>query len=246
MKKSFVYIICVVLLAPIAFLLWQNVESVMGPVEFNNEYARREAVAKQILIDIKDLQEAYRGETGRYLSTIDSLQAFYKEGKMKYEITVGSKDDSAAVANTEKVISKIKKASRKKLSDADINQALYKEYKKGNTSLVFSVPRDTLVNKVLFVDRPDFDIEKIAYIPYSDGKKVCMETVIKDVAGGLKVPLFEAYMPLDDLLKGLDRQLIINMKAERKELEKYEVFGGYKGIQIGSVSNANNNAGNWE
>jgi hypothetical protein len=38
----------------------------------------------------------------------------------------------------------------------------------------------------------------------------------------------------------MDRQLIINLIAEREDTERYP------GLMVGSVENPNNNAGNWE
>ena len=66
-----------------------------------------------------------------------------------------------------------------------------------------------------------------------------MQTIIKTVSG-VSVPLFEANMPYNSLLKGMDRQLIINLNAEQVDM------GRYQGLQVGSVTNPNNNAGNWE
>jgi hypothetical protein len=52
--------------------------------------------------------------------------------------------------------------------------------------------------------------------------------------------LFEGTISYDDLLRGLDRQLIINLKAAQEDL------GRYTGLKVGSVTTPNNNAGNWE
>ena len=66
-----------------------------------------------------------------------------------------------------------------------------------------------------------------------------MEATIKTVSG-VQVPLFEARMPYRALCKGLDNQLRINLDSDRKDQNKYE------GLQVGSVTAPNNNAGNWE
>jgi len=42
------------------------------------------------------------------------------------------------------------------------------------------------------------------------------------------------------LLHGLNKQLIINYSAEREKIT------GFKGLQVGSLEEATNNAGNWE
>jgi uncharacterized protein (DUF697 family) len=64
-------------------------------------------------------------------------------------------------------------------------------------------------------------------------------SIVKQVSG-VDVPLFEAKMPFWSLLKGMDRQQIVNLVAEREDTDRYP------GLMVGSVDNANNNAGNWE
>ncbi|MBQ9214733.1 MAG: hypothetical protein IJ150_12470, partial [Bacteroidales bacterium] len=56
----------------------------------------------------------------------------------------------------------------------------------------------------------------------------------------IKVPVFEAKTPYDVYLNGLDRQEIVNMKDEAKTLDRYP------GLKVGSLTEYNNNAGNWE
>ena len=66
-----------------------------------------------------------------------------------------------------------------------------------------------------------------------------MESTIKKVSG-VQVPLFEARMPYKALLKGMDNQLRINLDADCRDRNRFE------GLQVGSVTAPNNNAGNWE
>jgi hypothetical protein len=47
-------------------------------------------------------------------------------------------------------------------------------------------------------------------------------------------------MPYKALLKGMDRQLRINLEAEKEDQ------GRYSGLMVGSIDAPNNNAGNWE
>lgn len=82
-------------------------------------------------------------------------------------------------------------------------------------------------------------IDSISFIPFSGGKRIHMESVIRKVSG-IEIPLFEATMSYDDLLKGLDRQLVVNLKAEKEDM------GQYPGLKVGDINNPNNNAGNWE
>ena len=235
MKQSVIRIICAVLVIPIVLLIWLTVQSVMEPVNFNKHRAYRESVAIQRLKDIRDLQVAYKNVNGRYASTMDSLQLFYNEGKMKVVMSVGSKDDSLAMAKTDKL-----KKKYSNLKGEKFNMKLHELYLAGETDLVFSITTEIPVRDTIFKQRTDFNIEDIAYIPFSGGDKVIMESTIKKVSG-VNVPLFEASMPFKSLLRGLEpEQLRINLDAEREDQ------GRYKGLQVGSISAPNNNAGNWE
>jgi len=223
-------IIVEVLLALVACgLVYLIVRSVSKPVEFKKEQARREQVGIQRLKDIRTLQVAFKGVHNHYTPSVDSLIQFYNDGKMEIVMQIGSNDDSLAVVNT----AAIKKKNRK-----ITNEELLELYKAGE-KLVFSITTPIAVKDTLFNGREDFHVDSLAYIPFSGGQKVEMEATIKTVSG-VQVPLFEARMPWRALLKGMDNQLRINLDAECENQNKYT------GLQVGSVTAPNNNAGNWE
>ena len=207
--------------------------SIMKPVRFNKEKAARTEVAVQRLKDIRTLQVAFKGVNNRFTDSIDSLRMFYNDGKMNIIMQVGSKDDSLAWENTERL-----KKQFKKLSKEELNAKFLELYRQGE-KLVFSISTPIAVKDTLFNSRPDFNIDSLACIPFSGGQKVEMEAAVKTVSG-VQVPLFEARMPWRALLKGMDNQLRINLDAECEDL------GHYKGLQVGSITAPNNNAGNWE
>lgn len=231
MKKPVKILIEIVLFLLCVLLVDLIVKSIMKPVNFNKQKAYRESVGIQRLKDIRTLQVAFKSVNGKFTSTVDSLQDFYNNGKMAIVMQVGSMDDSLAVAHTEKV----KRASRKKMTGEDF----LKLYEAGDRNLVFSVETQIPVKDTLFTHRDDFVVDSLAYIPFSGGQKVLMDAVVKTVSG-VQVPLFEAKMPYKALLKGLDNQLRINLDAEKRDQNRYE------GLQVGSVTAPNNNAGNWE
>ena len=233
MNKSVKILLEVVLAAIIVLLVWLTVKSIQKPVKFNNEVAARSQVAIQRLKDIRTLQVAFKSENGRFSPTVDSLKLFYEEGKMNIIMQIGSNDDSIAVANTEA----IKKANRR-LKPAELTAKLQEAYENGQ-KVVFSTVTAIPVKDTLFHNRPDFCIDSLKYIPFSGGQEVEMESAIKTVSG-VQVPLFEARMPYKALCLGLDNQLRINLDADRKDQNKYE------GLQVGSITDPNNNAGNWE
>lgn len=229
MKGIVKKIVSVLLLFVIAGLVYACIKSIMEPINFNKQKAYRETVGIQRMKDVRTLQEAFKSVSGHFTASADSLVDFYKNGKMEVIMQIGSNDDSLAVANTEKL-----KKSRRGITP----EQMYDLYKKGE-HLVFSISSKVDVKDTLFNTRNNFDIDSLKYIPFSQGDTIQMESVIKEVSG-VKVPLFEARMPYKSLLKGLDNQLRINLDADRKAMNRYE------GLQVGSVSAPNNNAGNWE
>lgn len=229
MKGIVKKIVSVLLLFVIAGLVYACIRSIMEPINFNKQKDYRESVGIQRMKDVRTLQEAFKSVSGHFTASADSLVDFYKNGKMEVIMQIGSNDDSLAVATTEKL-----KKSRRGITP----EQMYELYKKGE-HLVFSISSKVDVKDTLFNTRNDFNIDSLKYIPFSQGDTIQMESVIKEVSG-VKVPLFEARMPYKSLLKGLDNQLRINLDADRKAMNRYE------GLQVGSVSAPNNNAGNWE
>ena len=232
MNKVTKIILQVALLAVIAALVYALYSSIMQPVKFKKEKASREAVAVQRLKDIRTLQVAYKSVNGKFNSSVDSLKQFYENGEMEIVMQIGSMDDSLAVVNTEA----IKKANRNLKGD-QLTAKLQEAYAAGQ-KVVFSTVTKIPVRDTLFLGRNDFSIDSLKYIPFS-GKPVEMESTVKMVSG-VPVPLFEARMPWMVLLNGMDHQLIVNLNAEMRDLNRYE------GLQVGSITAPNNNAGNWE
>ena len=229
-RKVFTYLI---LPACIVGLTYALVKSIMEPVEFNKHKDYRTEIAVQRLKDIRDLQVAYKNVNARYASTIDSLILFYNEGQMEIALQVGSKDDSLAVAHTEQI-----KKKYRNLKGDKLNEKLHELYLAGEQNLVFQVNSKIAVKDTLFKSRTNFEVDSLAFIPFS-GDPILMESTIKKVSG-VNVPLFEAKMPYKSLLKGLDNQLRVNLDAEQRDK------GHYEGIMVGSIDAPNNNAGNWE
>lgn len=227
LKKLLTWLVLPVIIVALVYAI---VASIMQPVNFNKEKAFRQEVAVQRLKDIRTLQVAFKSVNNRFSPTVDSLKDFYLNGQMAVLMQVGSQDDSVAMAHTDAV-----KKANKKITAQD----LYQMYLNGDKNLVFTVENKISVKDTLFNGRPDFNIDSLKYIPFSGKTPVELEAIIKQVSG-VPVPLFEARMPWRALLKGLDNQLRINLDAECRDQNKYE------GLQVGSISAPNNNAGNWE
>lgn len=231
MRKILTYFILPLAIIALAYLLYRSISE---PVKFQNELKARSNVAIERLKDIRTLQSTFKDTYGHYAPVMDSLVDFYNNGKITIMRQIGSEDDSAAVLHTEAVIKQYKNLKGDKLAEK-----LYELYQQGDEKLIIRIPQLTDVRDTLFTSRPNFKVDELRYIPFSDGDTVIMSTIIKMVSG-VEVPLFEAKMPYWSLLKGMDRQQIVNLVSEREDT------GRYPGLMVGSIDNANNNAGNWE
>ena len=224
MKKIFTFLILPLAIVGLVYAIWQSVQE---PVQFQHDQKARETIAIQRLKDIRTLQDAFKGKHGHFTASIDSLVDFYNNGQVTIVKQIGSMDDSAAVANTQALKKKNRKITNEQLL------ALYEQGQNLVLSIDVNIPvKDTLLK------RDGFNVEDLKTIPFS-GKPIIMDAVVK-VVSGVDVPLFEACMPYQDYLVGLNRQLIINLKCEAENI------GKYPGLKVGSVDAPNNNAGNWE
>lgn len=99
--------------------------------------------------------------------------------------------------------------------------------------------KDTLFPK-------DFVAEEIRYIPYSDlsgsaKSEFQLDTGSVRTESSMTIGVFEAYAPYTTFLGDLDQQELVNFRDERvKTLMKED------GLKVGSLNQANNEAGNWE
>ena len=100
--------------------------------------------------------------------------------------------------------------------------------------------RDTSYVSVLdSIFSTTYPIDSLRFIPYSKNEFFLAAAKI-ETASKVKVDVFEAHVLNSILLHGLNKQLIINYSAEREKIT------GFKGLQVGSLEEATNNAGNWE
>ncbi len=226
MKKVFTLVILPIIIVLLGWLIYR---SVMNDIKFEQERIYRESFGAQKLKDIRTLQVAYKNKYGKFASAIDTLVDFYKNDKMVIVKQIGSVNDSVMVAHTEAV---------RKANKGITDKGLYELYLKGDHNLVFSIPSEIPVKDTL-LKRKDFNPDSLAIIPFSGGKKIELKSIIKQVSG-VAVPLFEATIPYNDLLRGMDHQLIVNLNSEKESIDKYP------GLKVGSIEQPNNNAGNWE
>jgi hypothetical protein len=95
------------------------------------------------------------------------------------------------------------------------------------------------VKDSLFKNIAGFIIDSIAYVPVVH-EPFQLQAVSYMSISKVIIPLFEASTHNDVYLKGLSRQAIVNLNDEHENMNKYQ------GLKVGSVTQPNNNAGNWE
>ena len=97
---------------------------------------------------------------------------------------------------------------------------------------IWVVAKDTLFGK-------SYNVDDLANVP-GTSVKFSMDTATLTSGSGYTVKVFEAGVKYDDYLGDLDKQLVVNLKDKAEKLEKYP------GLRVGSLTEINNNAGNWE
>lgn len=101
------------------------------------------------------------------------------------------------------------------------------------------IKRDTVFIPVKDSICKDFNPDSLRRVPFVDANFEMGATIIT-TNSNLQIPVFEAKVANKVYLDGLDNQKRINMDNLAKKL------GRYPGLMVGSLEEANNNAGNWE
>ncbi len=94
------------------------------------------------------------------------------------------------------------------------------------------------VGDSLFGKRPNFVIEEIRFIPFTDTIEFEMDAGEIE-QGKVKVNVLEISALYKYFLKGLDNQLIINLIKSKNEIDRFP------GLKLGSMTEASTD-GNWE
>lgn len=102
----------------------------------------------------------------------------------------------------------------------------------------FKIPvKDTLFGRRGYTAQ---DIRNFEMIPFSDNEKFIMDATTLITESGFEVPVFEARAPFKSYLYDLDKQELINLIDETNTIDRYP------GLKVGSLTQTNNDAGNWE
>ena len=188
--------------------------SIQRPIDFEKSKSTRYEATIQKLKDIRKAQVAYKDVYGKFTGSFDTLINFVMNDSVRNVRAIGELTDS--------------------MIEAKIN-----EKKAIELGLII---RDTIKESVLeSLFGNNFDANSLRYVPIPDTMaEFHLGQTIITTGSGIKVPVFEAKAHNNVILRGLDRQLIINLNDQRRTNEKYP------GLKVGSLLETVNNAGNWE
>ena len=206
----------ILLILVIIFLGYKVYTSIATPIDFQKELKLRNDAVVESLKNIRKAQLAFKEVNGKYTANWDSLVKFTKTGTLPLVRKIGALTDAQLEAGMTE-------------SEA-LKQGII------SRDTVRIAVRDSLFGK-------SFEIDKLPFIPYTQNEKFFLGTNVITTGSGVKVPVFEARAHNNQILSELKdtyEQEIINLNEKRR------VDGKYPGLKVGSLTETNNNAGNWE
>lgn len=203
----------------------------MNPIEFDEAKNARDSEVIAKLVNIRKAEIAYCEAKGVYTNNMSELIEFINTGVIPKVAKKGELTDEQMKAGlTEEIAIALLPEDAAKYGIANYD------------SFMTNFRRDTnyvSVKSSIFGD--NFDTSDFDIVPNTNNQaKFDLKSTIFLTKSNVEVPLFEASVPYDVYLKGLNRQQIVNLNEEAKTLKKFA------GLKVGDISSPNNNAGNWE
>ncbi|MBN1183471.1 MAG: hypothetical protein JXB49_14375, partial [Bacteroidales bacterium] len=177
-------------------------------------------------IEFQREQEARYEMTIAKLKDIRSVQDAYKS---KYSNYTPNFDDLVQFIKKDSI--EIERPDGEIPDTLDLQEAI-------KLKLVKMVKTKIAVKDTIF--KAKYPADSIGYVPFRSGIMFNMDTATIKTAAQVNVKVFEASVTNNVLLDGLDPQLIENLNDLKRSLT------GFAGLKVGSLEEANNNAGNWE
>jgi len=210
--RRVIQILFVLIIIVLGYLI---VESIMEPIRFNSEVETREQATIDRLIDIREAQKAYKDVYKKYTGSFDTLIAFIDTASF----TVVKADGDIPEEWLDEL--GFEKAREKALAEGVITRE----------------PIQVPVLDSLF--HQGFASDSLRYVPFCDGVKFTLTSGELLTSSNLTVQVVETFCLYDDLLNGMDMQLVVNYKDERMKIV------GFEGLKFGSMEEGTL-TGNWE
>lgn len=191
-------------------------KSIQKPINFETEKKIRYDKVIERLNDIRKAQIAFKDVHGKFCGNWDSLITFVKYDSIPAVRKIGMLTDSMIETGLDEKAAMIKGL----------------------------IVRDTVKVKILDeIFTSNYPVEELGVIPNSNGEKFWLQQTTVTSSSGVKVPVFEVRAHNNQILY----ELLDDYKQEIVTLnEQSRINNLYPGLKVGSVEEANNNAGNWE
>ncbi len=190
MKK----VIQVILTIGILVLVYVMAEQIMTPMRFNKMQASREKAVIERLQNIRIAERAFKQKYSHFTGDFDSLIHFILHDSLQFRKSMGSEDDSIAVA-----------------------KGLVK------SEAFYVMVADTIFSPRKLTAQQVNDLRYIPFSKDENGKPMefLMAAGNFKTESEVVVPVFECKAPYKTFLMDLDRQELINLIDTRKSLNKY-------------------------
>jgi len=190
--------------------------TILNPIDFKTEQDLRYSSVIESLKNIRKAEVAFKDVNGRFTASWDTLAVFVKNGTLPLVKKIGSLTDEQLEAGM---------TEREAISKGLIIR-----------DTVRVAVLDSLFGKTYKVDR-------MRYIPFTKDETFFLGTNVITTGSGVQVAVFEARAHNSQILSELQdrfKQEIINLNEKRR------LDGKYPGLKVGSLTETNNSAGNWE
>lgn len=218
MNKSVKIILEVVLAVVVVGLGVWLYTSISKPVKFDDEYNKRGVACADKLRAIRTLEEAYKQTYNCYCGNFDTLfNRLLNEDSLRISTKVVYRE-------------RFPQDSNFVLEEISELEAIKKGYIERKDTLVNPVKQLRENNKLPITladgsvrQMTDEEIRNLRYIPYPRGTKEEFEinAGMKEVTGGIFVPVVEVKVDIDRLMSDCDHQLMVNKKDKLVSGNKY-------------------------
>lgn len=229
----------ILLVLAVVGLGWAVFNSIRVPVNFDKTKKARETEVIKELVNIRTAQVAYKQENNAHAANFEELRNWLENGNMKTvrrEMELSEEQLESGLTET-KALEIVKKAQATGKWDAAEAAGL--------SSIVDGTRRSftrdtTYMNAKQTLFGEDFDVSKLGIIPFSDGAVFAMDTASVMTSSGFSIKVFEASVNYDQYLSDLSRNELMSL------IDRQVQIGKFPGLKVGSLTEINNYAGNWE
>lgn len=210
--RTVIQIILAVIIIVLSYLV---IESIMEPIRFNKAKNIREKATISRLIDIREAQKAYKDVNLKYTGSFDTLITFLENDSFELTRAEGTIPESL-----------IDSVGIKKAKDIALKRGIIRRE-------ISKVPvKDSLFGK-------NYPVDSLRFVPFCGDLNFDMVADEYITPSKLTIKVVKVSVLYDQLLNGLDPQLIVNYTDERTKVS------GFGGLKFGSLDEGTL-TGNWE